>query len=133
MPVQTGSRRYFMYTADNGSEYAVELDESIYETTALGFQQLPAQRDVIGQNSTRPLSMRKVNCVRVEGTQTERATFFVGSAAAYVALQTSGSVTVDGDEWNISSFRGEQRKIVPATDTESLDGDVDDNLAVALP
>lgn len=129
MPISTGSRRYFMYTSDNGSEYAVELDESIYEVTALGFAALPGQRDVLGVNSTRPLRMRYVNCSRVNSNQqTERASFFVGSSAAFVALQNTGSVTVDGDQWNISSVRGEQRKLVPATDTGLLDGDVDDNI-----
>lgn len=130
MPIETGSRRFFMYTADNGSEYAVELDESIYETAALGFATLPGQRDVISASGRLPLAMRYVNCSRVDANdRTIRAQFFVGSSAAFVALQNAGTVTVDGDAWNLSSVRGEQRKIVPATDTESLDGDTDDNIS----
>lgn len=130
MPVQTGSRRYFMYTADNGSEYAVELDESIAETAALGFETLPGQRDIISASGRLPLRMRYVNCSRVDSNNlTQRARFYVGSSAAFVALQNAGTVTVDGDPWNLSSVRGEQRAIVPATDTEQLDGDTDDNIS----
>lgn len=126
---ETGSRRYFMYTSDNGSEYAVELDESVYETVALGFEQLPGQRDVLLAGNSRPVAMRYINCVRVDNNVTKRQKFFVGGAAAFVALQLAGTVTVEGDVWGISSVQGEQRKIVPLTDTEELDGDVDDNIA----
>lgn len=130
MPQDLGSRRWFMYTADNGTEYGVELDESIYETAALGFSALPGQRDVIVASSTRPVSMRRINVVRVdENDVTERATLFVGSAAAFAALQTTGTVTVDGETWGLSSVRGERRKLIPATDTEKLDGDADDNIS----
>lgn len=133
MPQELGSRRWFMYTADNGTEYAAELDESIYETAALGFAALPGQRDVILASSSRPVSMRRINLVRVDANgSTERATVFVGSAAAFAALQNTGTVTLDGDAWGISSVRGETRKLVPATDTEKLDGDVDDNITTGV-
>lgn len=123
-----GSRRFFMYTADNGSEYAVDLDESIYETADLGFQQLPGQRDVLAATSTYPLKMRYINCSRVENNVTIRNRFFVGTNAAFIALQDTGSVTVDGTEWNISLPIGERRKLVPATDTGQQDGDNDSNI-----
>jgi len=130
MPQDLGSRRWFMYTADNGVEYGVELDESIYETASLGFQNLPGQRDVILANSSRPVSMRYINVVRVDANDmTERARLFVGTAAAFTALQNTGTVTVDGEAWGLSSVRGESRKLIPATDTEKLDGDTDDNIS----
>lgn len=120
-----------MYTSDNGTEYALELDESIYETAALGFAVLPGQRDIISATGRLPLRPRYVNCNRVNADGlTLRASFLVGSSAAFVALQTAGTVTVDGDAWNLSSVRGEQRAIVPATDTEQLDGDTDDNVSI---
>lgn len=131
MPQDLGSRRWFQYTADNGTEYAVELDESIYETAALGFGVLAGQRDVILSTSTRPVSMRYLNLVRVDGdNMTERAKVFVGTTAAFAALQGTGTIAIDGEAWGISSVRGESRKLVPQTDTEKLDGDVDDNIVV---
>lgn len=129
MVQQLGSRRYFQYTADNGSEYAVELDESIAETAALGFEPLGGQRDVISLNSTRPLRGRYVNLVRVADGNTIRAKQYIGSPAAFVDLQSAGSVTIGGETWGISTPVGERRQLVPLTDTEQLDGDVDTNIA----
>lgn len=131
--VQTGSRRWFAYIADNGTEYAIELDESIYETPELGFGQLTGQADALSANSSRPLKMRYVNAVRVNAQdETERASFFVGTQAAYAALQAAGSINVGGISWGLSSVRGESRKLIPLTDTEALDGDVDANIAAGV-
>lgn len=123
----TGSRRYFRYTADNDDAYAVELDESTYETVALGFSGSAAGLPVIAASASRPLKMRYVNAFRVVGEQTIRAKFYVGSLTALNALIDAGVVTVETVAWSLSSPKGESRKIVPQTDSEQLDGDVDTN------
>lgn len=128
-----GSRRYFQYTSDAGVDYAVDLDESIYETAALGFGQIQAAgTPVLMASSETPLGMRRINLVRVDGTETLRKTVFVGTNAQLGALLAAGTVTIDGNEWGISSTRGERVRRIPATDTEQLDGDVDDNIATGV-
>lgn len=124
-----GSRRWFGYESDSGANYAVQLDESNAETEELGFGAVVAGSPIIRATGKYPVRMRKVNCSRVEGTETIRASFFVGTQAAYDAIIDATTVTVNGVEWNIQSYSGEFGILVPATDTEQLDGDVDDNFA----
>lgn len=131
----TGSRRWFGYEGDNVLQFAVELDESVYETAALGMAPIQsgatgplAQGRVISVSGTRPLSMRYINATRVNARNvTERRRFYVGTIAAFAALRAAGVVVVDGTSWSITSSRGEQAVGVPATDTAIDDGDTDDN------
>lgn len=129
--MSTGSRRWFGYEANNGDNFAVELDESVYETPALGFTQVQPGATVISVTGRRPLRMRYLNVSRTEapGGPTIRGKFYVGSQAAMDAILAAGSVTVEGEVWSLSSEKGESRKLVPLTDTEQLDGDVDQNIA----
>lgn len=125
----TGSRRWFGYTSDTGVVFGLELDESTYETAALGMVPIPANTLALSLDNERPLRPRYVNVSRVNANdETERGKFYIGTPAALAALQLAGSVTVGGILWNLSSYRGEERKLIPATDTEKLDGDVDSNL-----
>lgn len=124
-----GSRRWFGYTADNGDDFAVELDESVYESVNLGMPGVASGAIPLFATSGRPIAMRKVNCSRVLNNTTLRASFFIGTRAAYDTLLASGVLTVDGTSWNIKRGVGEQREFVPPTDTAALDGDVDNNLA----
>lgn len=127
--MSTGSRRWFNYRADDGSDYGVELDESTYETPALGFTTLSGPVDVIQATGTRPFRMRYLNLVRVDGVTTRRKRVYVGSPTAFATLQSgTAPITIDGIQWGRSSVRGEARKLIPVTDTELIDGDVDDNI-----
>jgi hypothetical protein len=125
-----GSRRWFGYTADNGDNFAVELDESIYESVNLAFPGVAAGAIPIVASSDRPISMRRVTCSRVVNDETLRASFYVGTRDGYDTLLASGVLTVDGTAWNIQRAFGETRQYIPPTDTAQLDGDVDSNLAV---
>lgn len=126
-----GSRRWFGYVADNGDEFAVELDESTYESVNLAFGAVSAEAKdrIILASATRPVQMRRVNAYRIADDQTIRAKFYVGTQTGLTALYTSGVLTVGGVAWSISSTQAEVRKAVPPTDTEQLDGDIDNNLA----
>jgi hypothetical protein len=123
----SGSRRWFGYEADNGTDYCVELDESVAESVALGFGVVVAGADPINTTGKLPISLRYINVFRVVDDITQRRKFYVGTLAAFATLQAAGTATIDGTLWQISSAIGEQRKIVPGTDSALLDGDLDSN------
>lgn len=125
-----GSRRWFGYTADNGDNFAVELDESTYESSNLAMPAVTAGAIPINARAERPLAMRRVLCLRVLNDETLRASFYVGTRDGYDTLLASGVLTVGGTAWQIKRGIGEQREFVPTTDTAQLDGDVDNNIAV---
>lgn len=122
-----GSRRFFGYQSDNGVDYNVELDESIYETAALGFGPAGAARLVLQATASRPLKMRGVNCSREVAGATTTGKFYCGTVDAMNALLLAGTVTIDGVAWNVNSNFGEVFKATPATDTYLKDGDTESN------
>lgn len=139
----TGSRRYFSYTADDGSTYGMNIDESTYETAALGFGVLdvtaPTYSGLLAVSSTRPLSPRYFNMVGTDadGRQVRRVVL-VGSASSQAWQNpqtfTLNLLTVSGNAatatvFTVSSAIGERRVFIPAQDTGLIDGDVDDNQA----
>ena len=124
-----GSKRWFGYVADNGQNFGYELDESTYESANLGMPAVAADAIPMKLTSDRPLRARRVRCVRVANDETFRATFIVGTRAAYDTLLASGVLTVDGTAWSILTAFGEVREYIPSTDTAILDGDVDANFA----
>lgn len=131
-----GSRRWFQYTDNAGLTYAVDLDENIYETPALGFGPIQsggqgpvANGRVLQATGSRPLSMRTI---RGQFTKANNdivyKSFYVGTTAALDALIAAGVLVIGGSQtWSLTGSQGETRVIVPATDTAQLDGDVDDN------
>lgn len=123
----TGSRRWFGYKSDDGTDYALELDESLAESTALGFTDVASGAQPIYANGLRPIRCRYLNVFKVVDDITQRRRFIVGTLAAFNTLKGAGSVTVDGSLWSITSAKGENTKIVPATDSALLDGDLDSN------
>lgn len=138
--VANGSRRWFQYTDDLSLTWAVELDESTYETALLGFtiidvgaQSPGAQGRVLQVSASRPLSMRYVNAQSTDGATGEvsRKRFYIGSTAALQNVFNAGNISVDGITWSVSSVRGEQRVAIPALDTGKTDGDIDANVAIA--
>jgi hypothetical protein len=127
-----GSRRWFQYTSDKGFAYAVELDESTYETPALGFtaidQATVAAGRVLAANSRRPISMRYVNAQRTENGDVFRRKFFVGALEADPYTGEDLTLEVDGETWSVTSVIGERKVFPPLTDTANTDGDVDTNI-----
>ncbi|MEO1211751.1 MAG: hypothetical protein AAFX78_19840 [Cyanobacteria bacterium J06638_20] len=131
-----GSRRWFQYTGDDGNTYAVELDENVYETVALGFTAIQAgptgpqaQGRVISANNSRPLTMRTVRGQFVKANNDiVYKSFFVGTQAALNSLIAAGVLVLGGTQnWSLTGSQGEVRVLIPATDTAQLDGDIDDN------
>lgn len=132
-----GSRRDFTYTSDDGLGYVVNLDESIYETGALGFGQAPtaaavSARRFLQATAKRPLEMRYILCVQQDGDPNlvgRRQKFYVGANTA-TPWNTGTIVVVDGVTYAITAKIGEKRYLPPTVDTGLLDGDVDDQVPV---
>lgn len=125
-----GSKRWFGYTTDAGQDLGVQLDESIYESSNLGFPAVAAGALPVSATGKLPVQLRKVNCSRILNDETLRASFYVGTRAAMDTAVGIGTITVDGVAWQIQSAQGEVAKIIPATDTAQLDGDIDNNFAI---
>lgn len=121
----TGSRKWMLYTADDGSLYAQKnKDESVGNAT--GFQDVAAA----GPNPEYDLfpkyfKPRRLNVFAVVGGVTVRRTFPIGTEAAFEAAIDAGTITVDGQAWTVSSSRGEESAIVYGADTEVTDGTAD--------
>lgn len=111
----TGSIKWMNYTSDNGTLYAVKIDESNGE--AGGFLDVTGTAD--GGILPRGAQMRYVNAISADGIQRR---FWIG--APDNALYTDGgSIVSGGVTFNVSSRRGEQFPIVRAADTGQTDGD----------
>lgn len=139
----TGSRKYFQYTSDSGDLYAMNLDESTYETVALGFGQTVDTENadyvgVLSATGTRPLSPRYFNVVGTDAdNNTVKRRIFVGDADAaawddpqsfeITLLTVSGNVATP-TVFRVTSAIGERRVFIPAIDTGLTDGDRDSNL-----
>lgn len=124
MPTGTGSRKWFDYVADDGTTYAVELDESNAESADLGFVAATVNKPVLGQGD-RSLKMRSLSCVRRDADdKLVRRAFPVGTVAAYNAAIAAGSVTVSGQAYQISTAKAESSKqAIVGIDTGRIDGD----------
>lgn len=131
----SGSRRYFEYAADNGLGYMVQLDESNAELAGAGFEQISAATKNSGRflkvSSTRPIEMRHLLLVGVDaGNKDVRRKLYVGDAEATLWQGTQTQVTLEGELFAITAYIGEKRFVIPDTDTEQDDGDVDSNIEV---
>lgn len=128
-----GSRRNFSYTSDDGLDYVVSLDESTYETAALGFGQAPtaaavSARRFLNVSQSRPIEPRYILTVQQDGDADlvgRRQKFFVGNLSA-TPWATGTIVVVGGVTYAITAKIGEKRYLPPTVDTALLDGDVDD-------
>lgn len=123
----SGSRRWFLYVADNDDEFAIELDESVGESADLGFTGTAVGQTPIYATGRRPLRPRYINVFRTADDITIRRKFVVGTVDAFASIVADGTVTVDGALWQASSAKGEERKIVPGVDSAQLGGDLDSN------
>lgn len=135
----TGSRRYFGYFNDDAVEYYIQLDESVAESTSLGFSQAVTRsvaQDLgrrISPSKTYPLEPRYVLAQRVDGDgRVVKRKFYVGATSAAAWGGSPYEVTIDGETWDITARVGEKRYYIPATDTGQIDGDVDDNITAAV-
>lgn len=120
---RVGSRKWMGYTANDGTVLGVKIDESNGEQ--LGFVDVTDTN--VGDMQPLPsgFKMRYLNCVLVGGTNNEtiRRKFNVGTLAAFNAAIAARKITIDGEDWGISSTRGEKSTIIFAYDTAQTDGD----------
>lgn len=114
----SGSRKWMLYTADNGERYAVNIDEGNGE--ALGFDDYTGGVGESTQLLPRGFQMRYINARSASGI---RRRFWVGTAEVAQYTGENPSVTIDTVTYNISSTRGEKRTTPVAIDTEQQDGD----------
>lgn len=114
----SGSRKWMLYTSDDGSRYAVNIDEGNGE--ALGFDDYTAGVGESGNVLPRGFQMRYVNATTATGI---RRRFWVGKPDNEVYTGAAPSVTIDGVTYNVSSTRGEKKTRPVAFDTAQQDGD----------
>jgi hypothetical protein len=133
-----GSRRYFGYFDDGGTEFYIQLDEGAGESLALGFAQAvtnavavdPCKR-ILPTNKF-PIEPRYILAEREDADgRTVKRRFYVGATTAPAWNGTPFGLTIDGETWNITARAGEVRHYIPFSDTGLIDGDVEDNV-VAL-
>lgn len=136
-----GSKRYFQYESDSGLTHAVELDESVYETGALGFAPIDTGSNgplinerFLQVSASRPLTMRYVNAraVRANGDVVNRR-FYVGNPNEGFFTGAVITATIDGLQYSRLSSVGQVTRGIPLQDTAQDDGDVDDNFVTAGP
>jgi len=130
-----GSRRWFLYKADNGSYYSVELDES-------NAQQCDFTNFVRGAEGYAGLlpgrfKMRYVNATHPRNSAIKRR-FWVGTPELFNLIKnqdTKGTITTldpIGEKdarvtWKLSGPRGESQAIPTVIDTGATDTDVIDD------
>lgn len=131
----SGSRRWFAYFTDDGTEFALQLDESVAESVSLGFGQSitgavaadPGRR--INPSRKGAVQPRYVLASRIDTDGREvRRKFYVGALSGAAWGGSPYGVTIDGDDWDITFRSGEKRSFIPASDTGIIDGDVDSNI-----
>ena len=105
-----GERRPFQYVADNGTEYNVELDNSI--AVAVGNDEsTDAGLDRVSVSGRLPLAPRYINVVAT-GDDNIRKRVVIGSATNPLFVGTSSSFTANGVTFSVLSSRGERRSRV---------------------
>jgi hypothetical protein len=136
-----GSRTWKSYTADNGTVYSVETDESNAEATITSDgadTPLLATRTANSPGKPCGLKMRYANTALSTNPNIRRK-FYIGTSAAMIAAGADGATisapiypaasdAVGTDAvWSIRSLRGEKSRRAPAvaaTDTGLTDGDI---------
>lgn len=129
------SLRYFAYFDDAGTERYAHLDESNYESTDLGFgQSITAAvfnnyANRLKPSAKYPLSMRYVLAQRNDADgRTVKRKFYVGAVSAPAWGDNVRTASIGGQTWSITAKVGEARYYAPTTDTNIIDGDVDNNV-----
>ena len=110
-----GSIKWMNYTADDGTLYAVKIDESNGEAGGL----LDYTGTADGSTIPRGFKMRYVNAVSSDGITRK---FYI-SPATNPLFTDGGSIVSGGVTFNISSKRGESSVIPRAADSGQTDGD----------
>lgn len=135
-----GSKRYFRYRSDSGTDFSIQLDESNSEATTGTTKLMPARTAAHAlfskasnmryalANTTAPVSV----AAATSGKVVQRK-FWVGDPAAFALLQVSGA-TIScpvypggaAATWAVTATRGEKSKIAPALNATAGDTGLDD-------
>jgi hypothetical protein len=118
-----GSRKWFIYTDDIGSEYAINLDESNTEAlngTALGF--VSGTSDAVPRN-IKPREIFYSNAARTRTIRCVALTPTIYSGALAGGVATIVDPIAGTGNLGISRANGERRRIPTPIDTGLDDGD----------
>ena len=111
-----GSLKDMIYTADDGTEFFTLIDES--NGIAGGF----ADVEIAGVPAIqlpRGLQMRYVNVINVAGTRRKR--LWIGTATNDLFTGVQSVIGLDGEDFTVSSSRGEKRRRARNVDTGLTD------------
>lgn len=102
-----GERKTFLYTSDRGTQYNMDLDNSL----GLPVGNTPStdgSLDAISATGTLPLKPRYINVVATNDDSI-RKRIVIGSPTNPLFLGTTSTFTANGVEFTVLSSRGEQR------------------------
>lgn len=111
----SGSIKWVVYTADDATDYAVLLDESNSEAGGFADFVDASTAEVIPKY----FEMRYVNAVSATGITRK---FYIGAVDDTIFVN-GGTITVDSVAYQVSSKRGESRRLPRAADSGQTDGD----------
>jgi hypothetical protein len=115
----TGTKNYYVYTDDSGSSYVVQLSKSNSEATVNG---IPVMGKYVSILPTLPVGfkMRYVMASLV-GDPSVKRKFYIGSVATIKEILSTSQMlrarrypTMEPSEWNVTFYRGEKVRLVPA-------------------
>ena len=112
-----GSLAWYVYTADNGTTFGVQLDEDRGSLAGAGFTALPA--NFTGTTLPKGTKMRYVNAVRTSGAGAgfRSDSFPCGTIASAIFTGATATWTANGISYSRSSARGESRRVPKSVNT----------------
>lgn len=119
----SGSIRFFKYTADDGTTWAAQRDESNIEAVNAGVGGIvtPAEKYKI------PSNLKPRTAVYVDLTGRIRREIIVLTPAGFAALNATTPITdqVSGESLRLKFTKGERVTLPSLSDTALNDGDAD--------
>lgn len=110
-----GPRAVFVYTTDGDTEYNIQLDESVSD--AIGNTESSTDLPVIRASGRKPFQPRYL-LLSLGTDPTVKKTAIVCSVDnPLFASDTSGTVTINSVEWNITGRVGEKASFLVPTGT----------------
>lgn len=103
-----GERRTYLYVADNGTQYNMDVDNSIavaVDNTPSTDANLPGLR----VNQKRPLQPRYILAESVADPEIKKR-IVIGSVTNPLFIGTDSTFTANGVEFRVTSSNGEKRK-----------------------
>lgn len=134
-----GSKRWFRYRTDAGTDISVNLDESNSEATCGGERLMPP-RTAAHPLKSAGFQLRYANAeapappsvAPAAANQTVKRRFPIGNPLALAQAQAGSPIIapiypgLTAANWTITSIRGEKSKVPPALNTGAGDSGLDD-------